>query len=176
MVLLAVGVLVLGAGLGCAGRSVVAPSADAPVEVDVVAAPADDTGGASRLPDVRGLALAAAQQAVAYAGLNPSPVTVVEVSSASPGGTVVGQDPVGGTSAASPVTLSVAVPGEVPALVAVLAEGFAGDFQYLVTATVLDVGRRSPWGGLVLAGAGVSVVGTGVLVLRRGRRTTGGSS
>jgi hypothetical protein len=116
VVLLFLGVLLLGAGLGWAGRSLVAPAAADSVDVDVIAAP---TGGAEtlRLPDVRGLSVALAQQALVDAGLDIAMVTLVDTPSALPTGTVVGQDPVGGTTGATAVTLTVAVSGSVPDLV-----------------------------------------------------------
>ncbi|MGY1740201.1 MULTISPECIES: PASTA domain-containing protein [unclassified Blastococcus] len=86
------------------------------VTVEVAKAPSAN-GDVVPLPDVRGLALTDAQQAMTDAGLDLGVVTAEDTPSALPAGTVVTQDPVGGTEGAERVTLFVAVPGVVPDLV-----------------------------------------------------------
>ncbi len=86
------------------------------VTVEVAKAPTA-AGDVVTLPDVRGLALTDAQQAITDAGLSLGVVTAQDTPSALPAGTVVTQDPVGGTEGAESVTLFVAVPGVVPDLV-----------------------------------------------------------
>ncbi len=53
-------------------------------------------GDVTRMPDVRGLALADAKQALADSGTDPAAITVVEVAAALAPGTVVAQDPSAG--------------------------------------------------------------------------------
>ncbi|GAB3198059.1 hypothetical protein GCM10027261_24630 [Geodermatophilus arenarius] len=118
VVLLLLGVLVLGAGIGWTTHAAVDRPDLADTTVQVVDAPTDDAGTAAEVPDVRGLALVDARQALADAGLDPAALSTVDTPSALPAGSVVRQDPVGGSPGAGPVTLYVAVSGTVPALVA----------------------------------------------------------
>jgi hypothetical protein len=68
-----------------------------------------------RTPDVRGMSLADAQQALADAGADPARTTVVEVAAALAGGTVVAQSPVGGAAITGAVELRVAKAAVMPA-------------------------------------------------------------
>ena len=117
VVLLLLGVLALGAGIGWTTHAAVDRPDLADTTVQVVAAPTDAAGGPAEVPDVRGLALVDAQQALADAGLDPAALSTVDAPSALDAGSVVRQDPVGGSPASGPVTLFVAVSGTVPALV-----------------------------------------------------------
>lgn len=107
------GVFLGGFGLGWTAHSINGPPALPPVTVQV-AAPSEGDGPSIPLPDVRGLLVADAEQAMIDAGLPPSAVTVVDAPSALPEDTVVRQDPVGGSEDVAAVTLYVSVPGVVP--------------------------------------------------------------
>lgn len=67
--------------------------------------------------DVRGLAVAAATQALVDGGADPAAITTTEQSSALAAGTVVAQDPVGGSALTDGVALVIAAPATVPDLV-----------------------------------------------------------
>jgi len=69
----------------------------------------------ARMPDVRGLALADAKQALADSGTDPATITVVEVAAALAPGTVVAQDPVGGEAISGKAALKVAKEAVMPA-------------------------------------------------------------
>lgn len=114
---LVLGVFVAGFGLGWTASRIAGPGALPNTTVQVVAAPTQGGSGAVTLPDVRGLALADAQQAMADAGLPPGAITVTQAPAALPEGTVLKQDPIGGTTGATKVTLYAAVPGTVPPVV-----------------------------------------------------------
>ena len=116
VVLVTLGVLFLGVAIGWTlGSRSAGPGGDTTTEV--IAAPTDAAGGVPVLPDVRGLLLVDAQQAVVDAGLPLDVVETADAPSALAAGTVLRQDPVGGTSKVSKVTLYVSVPGAVPDLV-----------------------------------------------------------
>lgn len=86
------------------------------VTVRVDSAPADGQHLTDAVPDVRGLSTVDAQQALADAGLDPSMVSVRETPYAAGAGTVVRQDPIGGTDVAKAraLTIYVAAPGTIP--------------------------------------------------------------
>lgn len=67
-----------------------------------------------RVPDVRGMDITDATQALADAGVDPAEITVRKVPAALAPDSVVRQDPVGGAAAGGPVTLDVAKPAVVP--------------------------------------------------------------
>lgn len=115
--LILLGVLGLGIGIGWTARTSIGRPPLPDTTVEVVAAPEGDAGRAATVPDVRGLHLVDAQQAMADAGLNAGAITTVEVPSGQPARSVVRQDPVGGTTGGTAVTLFVAVSGTVPELV-----------------------------------------------------------
>jgi hypothetical protein len=116
VVLVTLGVFTVGVATGWAlGSRSAGASGDTTTEI--IAAPTDAAGGVPVLPDVRGLLLVDAQQAVIDAGLPLDVVQTVDAPSALAAGTVLRQDPVGGTSKVSTVTLYVSVPGAVPDLV-----------------------------------------------------------
>jgi hypothetical protein len=115
--LVLLGVFVVGFGLGWTSSRVAGPPELPDTTVDVVAAPTDSGGAAVVVPDVRGLQLVDAQQAMADAGLSPDAVTTTDAPAALPAGTILRQDPIGGTKGARAAVLFVAVPGTVPAVV-----------------------------------------------------------
>jgi hypothetical protein len=117
VLVLALGMLLLGAGLGWTARSVTASPPDTESTVQVVEAPRAGEAVGVVLPDVRGLETVVAQQAFADAGVDSAAVTVLETASALPQGTVVSQEPVGGTTGAAQVTVYVAVAGAIPDLI-----------------------------------------------------------
>lgn len=129
-----VGALVAGFGLGWTAYSINGPGALPATTVEVVAAPRGSTDGRSLLPDVRGLQAVDARQAIVDSGLPDTAISLVDAPSALPAGTVVEQDPIGGTSAATEVILFVSVPGTVPAAVGMPAEQ--------IRQTLLDLGVR----------------------------------
>jgi hypothetical protein len=90
-------------------RDVVGGGAEA-----VPAGPA--VAGRVRTPDVRGMRLADAKQALADAGADPARISTVEVAAALAPGTVVAQDPVGGEVVAGAVELRVAKAAVMPAV------------------------------------------------------------
>lgn len=149
---LLLGILVLGAGLGWTARTLTASPTDTESQVQIVEAPSEGEAAVVVLPDVRGLDTVAAQQALADAGIDSAAVTVVETTSALPPGTVVSQDPVGGTTGATGVTIDVAMSGTIPALVGT--DGTAA-IQTLVelgvNAAVVEMYDPASPEGLVLA-------------------------
>jgi hypothetical protein len=116
VVLVTLGVFTVGVATGWALGSRSA-GATGDTTTEVIAAPTDASGGVPVLPDVRGLLLVDAQQAVVDAGLPLDVVQTADAPSALAAGTVLRQDPVGGTTKVSKVTLYVSVPGAVPDLV-----------------------------------------------------------
>jgi hypothetical protein len=116
LVLIAVGLLVGGFVVGWVTHAALG-SSDGDTTVEVVQAPDDADALDTALPDVRGLAVVDARQAIADVGLEATSIKAVDAPSALAEGTVVGQDPIGGTTGAGAVTLFVAVPGKVPDLV-----------------------------------------------------------
>lgn len=152
VVVLLLGILLVGAGLGWTARTLTASPADTESTVQVVEAPSGSDSGVVVMPDVRGLETVDATQALADAGLGSSAVTLVDRPSAQPAGTVVDQDPVGGTSGATEVTVYVAVTGAIPELVGT--DGSAA-IQTLVelgvNAAVTEVFDPASPEGLVLA-------------------------
>jgi hypothetical protein len=134
LTLIVLGVFAGGFAAGWASRAAVGGAAGAASEVDVIAAPTGAGAIDVPLPDVRGLAAVDAQQAMADAGLSPGVITVEDTPSAQPAGTVVRQDPIGGTANAERVTLFVSVPGQVPALVGQQADD--------ADQTLIDLGVR----------------------------------
>jgi hypothetical protein len=132
--LVVLGLLGAGFAAGWSARSVTGSAAGAESKADVVAAPTDAASASGPLPDVRGLPVVDAQQAMADAGLPTDQVTVQETPSGQPAGTVVRQDPIGGTADVSAVTLFVSVPGQVPPLV--------GQQADLADQTLTDLGVR----------------------------------
>jgi NPCBM/NEW2 domain-containing protein/PASTA domain-containing protein len=82
---------------------------------DTAAAPAATADDVTRVPDVRGLAIADAKQALADSGTDPAAITVVEVAAALAPGTVVAQDPVGGETVTGHTELKVAKEAVMPA-------------------------------------------------------------
>lgn len=81
---------------------------------DTTDVPATATGDVTRMPDVRGLALADAKQALADSGTDPAAITVVEVAAALAPGTVVAQNPVGGEAVTGRTELKVAKEAVMP--------------------------------------------------------------
>jgi len=69
-----------------------------------------------RTPDVRGMRLADAKQALADSGGDPTRISTVAVAAALEPGTVVAQDPVGGEAITGPVELRVAKAAVMPAI------------------------------------------------------------
>lgn len=141
--LVLVGVLVVGFGLGWTASRIAGPGELPNTTVEVVAAPTDAGEGTVAVPDVRGLLLVDARQALADAGLPPDAVTTTDAPAALPAGTILRQDPVGGTEGANAVTLFVAVPGTVPDVVGAPAAGAVQILQDLGTA-VRQVPRYTP--------------------------------
>ena len=137
-----VGIFVAGFGLGWTSGRLTGPDELPDTTVEVVAAPPAE-GAEIPLPDVRGLLLVDAQQAMVDAGLSPDAVTVVEAPGALPAGTILRQDPVGGTGGAAAVTLYVSVPGTVPDVVGTDAEDAVQVLRDLGS-TVRQVARYSP--------------------------------
>lgn len=137
-----VGVFVAGFGLGWTASRLAGPDELPETTVEVVAAPPAE-GAEVPLPDVRGLLLVDAQQSMADAGLTSDAVTVVDAPGALPAGTILRQDPVGGTEGASAVTLFVSVPGTVPDVVGTGAEDAVQLLRNL-GGTVRQVARYSP--------------------------------
>jgi hypothetical protein len=103
--------------------------------VELVAAPPDDAAEMVLVPDVRGLLLTDARQAVVDAGTPVEGITVVEGPSALPAGTVTAQDPIGGSRGTGTATLTVAVAGTMPEL--------AGTPATAAAQTLLDLGVRA---------------------------------
>ena len=116
LVLLALGLLAGGFAVGWVSHAALG-STGGGTTVEVVEAPDGPDALDTALPDVRGLSVVDARQAIADVGLAAGAITTVEAPSAQAEGTVVRQDPIGGTSEAAEVTLFVAVPGKVPDLV-----------------------------------------------------------
>lgn len=149
---LALGILLLGAGLGWTARSVTASPPDTESTVQVVEAPRAGDAAVVVLPDVRGLEAVVAQQALADAGVDSAAVTVLEAASALPPGTVVSQEPVGGTTGATQVTVYVAVAGTIPELVGTDASAAIQTLVELgVNAAVTEVYDPASPEGIVLA-------------------------
>ena len=117
LVLLALGLVGGGFAAGWASHAALGTTPDGDTTVEVVAAPDAADAMDTALPDVRGLSSVDARQAIADVGLAADAITAVDTPSAQEAGTVVRQDPIGGTAGAGAVTLYVAVPGQVPALV-----------------------------------------------------------
>jgi hypothetical protein len=117
LTLIAFGLFAGGFAAGWSSRAGIGGPAGTDSDVDVVAAPTGVGTIDVALPDVRGLAVVDAQQAMADAGLSPDVIAVENTPSAQPAGTVVRQDPIGGTADAGRVTLFVSVSGQVPDLV-----------------------------------------------------------
>ncbi|MGY1812859.1 PASTA domain-containing protein [Blastococcus sp. SYSU D00820] len=134
VVLVLLGVFGAGVGVGWAAGSRSVDGAAGDTTVQVIAAPTDAAGDLVAVPDVRGLVLVDAQQAILDAGLPLDIVSTRDAPSALPAGTVVSQDPVGGTEDAEAVTLFVAVPGTVPDLVGQTADA--------ARTALLDLGAR----------------------------------
>jgi hypothetical protein len=82
--------------------------------VDTASAPEAAAADVARMPDVRGLALADAKQALADSGTDPAAITIVEVAAALAPGTVVAQDPVGGEAVTGRTELKVAKAAVIP--------------------------------------------------------------
>lgn len=74
------------------------------------------------MPDVVSLSRQAALEAIASAGLDPSRVSVTSRPNAAPVGTVVAQEPLGGTSSPTKVALIVAGPARMPRTVGTAAD------------------------------------------------------
>ncbi|WP_176921546.1 PASTA domain-containing protein [Pseudonocardia oroxyli] len=113
--------LVLGLAASFAGGAVVGwrealrtDSGRAPETVTVAVGSAAAVGGAAVVPDVRGLSRAAAEQALADAGVPLVAVDLAEVPSALLPGTVLRQDPPGGAPFGGTVAVDVAAPGVMP--------------------------------------------------------------
>jgi hypothetical protein len=140
---LLLGVFVVGFGLGWTASRVAGPSELPDTTVEVAAAPTDGGGTAVLVPDVRGLQLVDAQQAMVDAGLAPEAVTVNDAPAALPAGTILRQDPIGGTKGAAAVVLYVAVPGTVPPVVGMSAENAVQALRDLGT-TVRQEARYTP--------------------------------
>jgi hypothetical protein len=117
LLLVALGLSGGGFAVGWVTHAALGSTVDGDTTVDVVSAPDGADAIDTALPDVRGLPVVDARQAIADLGLPADAITAVETPSAQTEGTVVRQDPIGGTAKAASVTLFVAVPGEVPALV-----------------------------------------------------------
>jgi hypothetical protein len=116
LILLALGLLAGGFAIGWVSHAALGPTGG-DTTVEVVEAPDGPDALDTALPDVRGLPVVDARQAIADVGLTADAITTVEAPSAQAEGTVVRQDPIGGTGEADAVTLFVAVPGKVPDLV-----------------------------------------------------------
>lgn len=84
---------------------------------DVVEVPAIDADADAKVPDLRGLTLSDAKQALADMSLDPSGVTVVETEWAGTTGLVVSQDPVVGEPLTQALTLTVSKKAKVPKVV-----------------------------------------------------------
>ena len=80
----------------------------------VVEIPVLDTQADSRVPDVRGMEIAVAKQALADLDIDPNAVTIREVEWAGTPGIVVAQEPVGGEQVTGSLTLSVSKQASVP--------------------------------------------------------------
>ena len=137
-----VGALVLVAGLflsgfftGWSAHTLAGPPAVPDTTVELVPAPTDEDATDLLVPDVRGLTLDDARQAVADAGTPPGEIDVEEAPSALPAGTVTAQDPIGGSTGTGAVTLTVAVAGKMPDLV--------GQDSSDAAQTLLDLGVRA---------------------------------
>jgi hypothetical protein len=141
--LLLLGVFATGFGLGWTSGRAVSPDALPDTKAQVVAAPAKGDSKPVTLPDVRGLQLVDAQQAMADAGLPTTGVTVKDAPAALPAGTILRQDPIGGTVGAAGVTLFVAVPGTVPPVVGTQATDALQNLEDL-GASVRQVARYAP--------------------------------
>jgi hypothetical protein len=122
LVLFVAGLLGAGFAVGWAAGSRSVDGAAGDTTVEVIGAPTNPEGTPVVLPDVRGLSLVDAQQAITDAGLPLDVVASQDAPSALPAGTVVSQDPVGGSENVGEVTLFVAVPGTVPDLVGQMAD------------------------------------------------------
>lgn len=133
-VLLVVGIFGAGFGIGWATHGLVGPPALPDTTVNVISAPTAGPESDTALPDVRGLLLVDAQQALADTGLSPENIEVVSSPSAQPEGTITRQDPIGGTIAVSAVTLYVSVPGVVPEVI--------GTSTVTAVQTFIDLGVR----------------------------------
>ena len=73
------------------------------------------------------------------------------------------------------VTAEVTVPDDLPRGNHVLvAQGFTDEGEYLLTGNPIEVGRPSPWGGVLVAVLGGLLLAGGLLLLRAGRRATRG--
>lgn len=140
--LLVLGVFGTGFGLGWTASRLAGPGDLPDTTVQVVAAPTEGTGMVT-VPDVRGLPVADAQQALADAGLAPSAVTVTDAPAALPVGTILKQDPIGGTIGATAVTLYASVPGAVPDVVGTRAQDAVQTLRDLGT-TVRQISRYTP--------------------------------
>lgn len=69
------------------------------------------------------------------------------------------------------ISADVVLPADLPRGEHVLvAQGFTEKGEYLLTGSPLEVGRSSPWGGVLLAFLGALLLGGGVLLLRSARR------
>ncbi|MGY1670327.1 PASTA domain-containing protein [Geodermatophilus sp. SYSU D00710] len=117
VILLVLGIFGTGLGVGWVAGSRSVDGAAGNTTVEVIGAPSVADGDLVVLPDVRGLLLVDAQQAITDAGFPLDIVAVQNAASALPAGTVVTQDPVGGSEDVAQVTLFVAVPGSIPDLI-----------------------------------------------------------
>jgi hypothetical protein len=129
------GLFLAGFASGWSAHTLAGVPAAPDTTVQFVEAPSGYEAGEVVIPDVRGLAVADARQAVADAGIAVDRITVVEGPSALPAGTVTTQDPIGGSSGAGAVTLTVAVAGTMPEL--------AGTPATAAAQTLLDLGVRA---------------------------------
>jgi hypothetical protein len=115
--LVLIGVFAAGAAAGWWASTRYAPR----YAPDIVIAGADAPGGAGAsellAPDVRGLTADAARQVLVDAGLASVTVRTLDRPSVAPEGSVVTQDPAPGAPIAEELTLAVATPAVVPAIV-----------------------------------------------------------
>lgn len=115
--LTAVALVVVGAYMGWRAAAPSPQPVPSASLVTVAADPYDGAQAAVEMPDVRGLARTEALTVLADAGVPSRVVTITDVPWAGVTGLVVGQSPLFGTADPTQVTLRVAVPVTVPAVV-----------------------------------------------------------
>lgn len=115
--LVLIGVFAAGAAVGWWASTRYAPRYAPDIVIAGAAAPAGAADSELLTPDVRGLTVDAARQVLVDAGLANVTVRTLDRPSVAPEGSVVVQDPAPGAPIAKELTLSVATPAVVPAIV-----------------------------------------------------------
>lgn len=98
-------------------------------EVTSVVAHPVQSGAAVVMPDVVGLDKASALEAISSSGLDPSKVRFTTKPYAAPAASIVAQDPLGGTTGPSAVTLAIAGSAKMPAVAGLPADAAEAKLQ-----------------------------------------------